>query len=381
MPLRLQSEPQNLTSMRNIEVTDRQNELNGLVMFLVGANVITIPREQKLLMAPVEAPKSRLNSMNFDPQLEPRYLGQFEDIQMRLSQSEEEMATSLKEMYLSQFEHGYVFEGGCLFDEKTYLDVALLTKNGKIEEENTAMIKIIKMLGEGQNMIVNISGENNDLGYPDNMVDFWLMGSDGKVRILRYKVEGDARWLKDFYKTIGGELVDPSVSEILADPVGVTNHKFAEVLNMLVISKETTKIKDKQIEDVTHELTAYFYKEFGYAIFEDPNLILRLYLAIGNEIKKNSKNGELTKTAISQIQVNIYKFGQMEIKNVAGHGCGGTAQEGQFGSGQGWILVVVDGQMTSYFGSTEGMSHCEKCGCYHSGPSCPYCDLHYKANC
>ena len=113
---------------KNIEVQNKN--LDWMAVFLVGANVITIPREQKLLMAPVEMPKSRVNSKNFDAQLEPRYLGQFENVQMRLSQSEEEMATSLKEMYLSQFEHGYVFEGGCLFDEKTYLDVALFTKNG-----------------------------------------------------------------------------------------------------------------------------------------------------------------------------------------------------------------------------------------------------------
>jgi len=363
------------------KVIERKSNLDWMVMFWVGANVITIPREQKLLMVLGEVPKSRVNSKNFDPQLEPRYLGQFNDIEMRLGQVEEEMVTSLKEMYLSQFKHDYVFESGCLFDEKTYLDVALLTKNGGIEEENIAMTKIIKLLGEGQNLIVNISGENKELGYPDNMIDFWLAGKDGKVRVLRYKVDGDTKWLKDFYKIIGGEIDDPNERVMLADPVGVTKYKLAEVLNMLVISKKTAKIEDKRIEDVTHELTSYFYKEFGYAIFEDPNLILRLYLAIGNEIKKNSQKGELTRSVISRIQVDIYKFGQMEIRNIVGHGCGGIAQEGQFGSSQGWILEIKDGKMTSRFGSTEGMTKCEECGCWHSGFQCPYCDLHYEANC
>lgn len=367
--------------MINNIVEVQNKNVDWMVPFLVGANVITRPREQKLLMAPVEIPKSRVNSLSFDPKLEPRYLGQFEKIQMRLSQSEAEMATSLKEMYLSQFTHNYVFVDNHLFDEKTYLDIALLTKNGGIEEENTAMTKILKLLSEEHNLIVNISGKNEDLGYPDNMVDFWLASEDGKVRVLRYKVDGDLKWLNDFYKTIGGELVDPNVREMLANPVGVTKYKLAEVLNMLVVSKETSKIENKRIEDVTHELTTYFYQEFGFAIFEDPNLILRLYLAIGNEIKENSRKKELTSAVISQIKINIYKFGQLEVKNVAGHGCGGTGQEGQFGGGQGWILVVVDGQMTSYFGSTEGMTHCERCGCYHSGSQCPYCDLHYKANC
>lgn len=339
------------------------------------------PGIESWVVAPVEVPVSRVNSKNFDSRLEPRYLGQFENISMRLDQSEEEMATSLKEMYLSQFEHDYVFIDGHLFDEKTNLDIALLTENGGIEEENWAMTKIIKLLGEGNNLIVNISGENKDLGYPDNMIDFWLSGKDGKVRVLRYKVDGDTKWLNDFYKTIGGELSNPSVSEMLADPVGVKNHKLAEVLNMLVISKETAKINDKRIEDVTHELTVYFYKEFGAAIFEDPNLILRLYLAIGNEIKQSGRLVEITKTAISQMQINIYKFGQLEIKNIAGHGCGGVAQEGKFGSSQGWILEVKDGKMTSRFGTTEGLSYCSRCGCYHSGEKCPFCDIGYTATC
>ncbi len=341
-----------------------------------------IERDTKLnWVVAEELPKSRLNSKNFNSQLEPHYLGQFENIQMRLSQSKEEMATSLKEMHLSQFGHDYIFVDGHLFDEKTHLDVALLTQNGGIEEENKAMTKIIKLLGEKNNLIVNISGENKDLGYPDNMIDFWLAGKDGKVRVLRYKVEGDAKWLKDFYKTIGGELVDPNMAEMLADPVGVTKLKLAEVLNMLVVSKEMAKIEDKRIEDVTHELTTYFYKEFGNAIFEDPDLILRLYLAIGNEIKRNNNTNELTGTVISKMQINIYKFGQMEIKNIVGHGCGGIAQEGKFGSSQGYILVIRDGKMESYYGSTAGLTFCEQCSCWHSGSQCPYCDLHYKANC
>lgn len=243
-----------------------------MATFLVGANVVTIPREQKLLMAPlVEVPKSRANAKNFDPDLEPRYLGQFENIEVRLSQSEMEMATSLKEMHLSQFRQDYLFVGGHLIDEKSNLDLVELTKNGGIHEENVALEKIVTLLEEKYNLIVNISGENKEFGYPDNMIDFWLTGDDGKVRVLRYKVDGDAKWLLDFYKTIGGELNDPSMSQILADPVGVTNHKLAEVLNMLTVSKETAKISDKRIEAVTHELTTYFYTEFGAAIFEDPN--------------------------------------------------------------------------------------------------------------
>lgn len=104
-------------------------------------------------------------------------------------------------------------------------------------------------------------------------------------------------------------------------------------------------------------------------------------MAIGNEVKKSVGSGEITEAVLSKMQLNIYKFGKIEIRNVAGHGCGGTAQEGQFGSGQGWILVVVDGKMTAYFGSTENMSYCSRCGCYHSGDKCPFCDLGYAATC
>ena len=80
-----------------------------------------------------------------------------------------------------------------------------------------------KYLIDGEGLVINISPENKLLGYLDNMVDIWKKYTDGKVRVLRYKTEGDLKTFKNFYKNIGGEIESPTRNEILADSVLVKN--------------------------------------------------------------------------------------------------------------------------------------------------------------
>jgi hypothetical protein len=59
--------------------------------------------------------------------------------------------------------------------------------------------------------------------------------------------------------------------------------------------------------------------------------------------------------------------------NVSGNH-GGSWLSGEMGNGVGVIIVVTAEGISYRIGSTEGLTLCEKCGCWHSGTKCPICD-------
>ncbi len=61
------------------------------------------------------------------------------------------------------------------------------------------------------------------------------------------------------------------------------------------------------------------------------------------------------------------------LLNVSGSH-GGSWLSRDLGRGQGIITLNIGGKIEYRLGQTEGLKHCEKCGCWHSGEKCPICD-------
>ncbi|MCX6726912.1 MAG: hypothetical protein NTY75_03810 [Candidatus Shapirobacteria bacterium] len=325
-----------------------------------------------LVMGLVKLPEKRRSDLNFDPDLEVGYLVRL-PAEMRRGQLKKEVQTALGELYLSQVDHTYEMEQGRLIDSETRQDVETLTALGEVSEEVEAIQKINHLMGNGSDLVVNISQENKDLGYPDNMVDMWMRCADGKIRVLRCKVEGSEETFKNFYKNIGGEKENPDKREMLSDPIEIKNLRLAEVLNMLVIVKCETSLGENNIETITESLLQTFEKRFKDKLIRDPNTILRFYLAVKDAIKNLGKGKVNVNEVIGSLLEERYLSGAIRIRQEKGGGCGLSSLGGEFAK-QGWVLVMKDGKLTSHFGKTEGLIYCTRCGCWHEGSKCPYCD-------
>jgi hypothetical protein len=163
--------------------------------------VVKGPEEQKLLMASVDIPMSGENSTNFDQQLEAGYLSHL-PAEERIPQLQKEVVTALSELKFTEVGANYEMRNGRLVDSDTGLDLEELIAKGQILAETEAIRKLNKYLIDGEGLVINISPENKLLGYLDNIVDIWKKYTDGKVRVLRYKTEGDLKTFKIFIKIL-----------------------------------------------------------------------------------------------------------------------------------------------------------------------------------
>ena len=61
------------------------------------------------------------------------------------------------------------------------------------------------------------------------------------------------------------------------------------------------------------------------------------------------------------------------LLNISGsHGGSWLSQD--LGREQGIIALNIGGKIEYRLGRTEGLKHCEKCGCWYSGEKCPVCN-------
>jgi hypothetical protein len=135
--------------------------------------------------------------LNFDPVKETKYLGQFSS-ELKKRQLETEISTALSELLLSQYSHDYLLREGKIFDKETGIEAQNLAKN--CEHESNKIKKIEEELRLGKDLVVSISPKNEELDYPDDMVDFWKRGEGDKLTLMRFKVEMSPEQLRDFEK-------------------------------------------------------------------------------------------------------------------------------------------------------------------------------------
>ncbi len=369
----------------NVEVNTRQRDDQFLSTFLVASGVVGWRRgeDQKLLMAPKQLGRVNLDEeggdidrsrLGFDPRIEPRYLSQFSQ-ELKRQQLAEQLDTALAELFLSEYSHEYfIDENGEIRDRATNLSLRELSQENEFESK--AVKAMEKYFHEGAELVVNISLKNKKFDYPDDMVDVWKRGEGGKLTWCRFKVEMSETQIRDFFELMGGDR-NINSEELLASPVRVDNYRLAEVVTWLNLAGEKNGLDILVIQSIVNKLVKRFENEFGEEVFLDSELITRLLVAARLEVE-NYQTEEVglkrkKRVKIDERRLTNYLFGELKTKKVAGGGCGGGSLSGEFGNGQGIIIVVTVDGISFRKGSTEGFKYCSKCGCWYSGEKCPIC--------
>lgn len=292
--------------------------------------------------------------LGFDPTIEARYLGQFSG-ELRKRQLETEISTALSELLLSEYSHDYLWREGKIIDKDTAIEAQNLSKN--CDYENKKIGKIEEELALGKDLVVSISPKNKELGYPDDMVDFWKKSEGDKLTLLRFKVEMSPEQLGNFER------------------LNIDEYILSDLIKMLNLAKSDKELSILAIEETTRSLVDRFEREFGEKIFVDAELITRLFVATRLEVERQREIepviSRLTKS-LSGLRMQNYLFGQLKTTIVSGGGCGSQSLSGQFAR-EGVIIIKTINGISFRNGKTEGLIYCAKCGCWYSGEKCPIC--------
>ena len=292
--------------------------------------------------------------LNFNPVSEVGYLKRFGG-ELRKQQLTREIGTSLAELFLSEHSHEYQIIGGQICDVATGISIRNLSNEGASEE------KIERMILNGARMVVNVSLKNKELDYFDNVVDIWKVEDGGRVNLFRFKVDMSETELASFDRLMGGE---------------VKEYRLAEVVAMLSLAKERDGVSIGKIMVIAKELTANFERNYGERLFIDAELITRLYVAVRLEVERRREESPVIerRIGVDPWRMRQYLFDEFRVVKTAGGGaCPGSSLSGEFGQGQGIIIVNSADGLTFRVGNTEGLTFCPKCGCFYSGDKCPIC--------
>ncbi len=292
--------------------------------------------------------------LNFDPVKETKYLVQFSS-EVKKKQLEIEIGTALSELLLSEYSHDYLWQEGKIIDKETGIAAQSLAKNCKYEGNKIKNIE--EELNLGKELVVSVSPKNNELDYPDNMVDFWKRGEGDKLTLMRFKVEMSPQQLRDFEK------------------IDKYKYKMSDLIKMLSLAKSDENLSIEKIENITQSLINRFEREFGEEIFLDADLITRLFVATRLEVERQRKEEPVISRlseSLNGLRMQNYLFGQLKTKIVSGGGCGSRSLSGQFAR-EGIIIVKTINGISFRNGKTEGLRYCSQCGCWYSGDKCPIC--------
>lgn len=101
------------------------------------------------------------------------------------------------------------------------------------------------------------------------------------------------------------------------------------------------------------------------------------FMERGGDIENKIKMEKDVRIAMEKANGDNYLFESImarmgnEINAEGGHGSSWNSAN----SGVGMVVSVnSNGEISYRLGNTEGLTHCEKCGCYYSGDKCPLCD-------
>ncbi len=312
--------------------------------------------------------------VGFDSVLEQGYLVGLE-VGRRKKTLEMEVRTAVAERFCVNFSRSYKWEDGRVFDQVSGERVRQVVARSGREVEEIAFMKIESMLGEGRDLVVHMSPENEKHGYDGNVVDFWRLDG-GEVKWNRVVVEEGFERMADLFKVLGGKEVIREKDNLLACPVGIDKYSMGQVMAILEVSRAIFNIDEVGVRSVVHRLMQGFYDEFGDKLVKDSGLIFRLFSAAMVEVEKEQGvvwhgGGEVK---LRRTEMEDYLWGGMVVERQLTGGCAGVNMVGRFvGVGRGMVISEVDGRVRVEVGSIEGKSYCEKCGCYYEGKECLLC--------
>lgn len=354
-----------------------ETETRNLTGVLVAIGMIRRPDETKLLPAP-KTERIRRSELRFDPIYEVRFLTRVSS-ELRRRVMIQEMAGAIEEKYFVQFSKTYSVVENDLIEVDSEREIMDLVERETCQEEIDAYGEIRRLILNGSKFVVHFSPKNPTLNYEKNCVDFWVVEEEGgEVRWLRFGVKNGLESLAEVYKLIGGQGLIENEFDLLRNPVAPEEVRLAGVLSLLSLSNESTKIESREIRAVTQTLVDGFFKRCGERLYDDPDLVMRVYLAAKNEVKRLINKGKRVDIVafVKSIAVDFYRWAKMKVRVVKESGyCSGFGYDGEFGAtaSQGWVIKEIGGRLVVEKGSTEGLTFCERCQCWYSGSRCPLC--------
>jgi len=311
--------------------------------------------------------ETKVKTIGFSPEKEEFFLRRLENNKRRIN-LKQELKTQLAEDFgLVEFTLKYKFnEEGKILDLFSDQEIVALTSRGEIEEETESIKKIENGLKNNPNKTwIHFSPKNEEIGYPNNCVDFWRV-VDNEIVWNRIVVRNNFEEMNRLRQLLSGEEKVKNRMEILKSPIEV-ELKLAEIFIYFNLN-EDKKITDlNKIEKVVEKYIDQFENEFGNELTENQKLIFRLY-----SICYESSKREEEKIIIKRSELENYMYGRMvEMKIEKSFGCSATTRIGSFGEKIGYY-VLSNGEVKKGV-IPDNFKECKDCGCWYSGDKCPFC--------
>lgn len=201
----------------------------------------------------------------------------------------------------------------------------------------------------------------------ENAIHLRPIRQEGQVECLDfwYQTEDKVKWVRLVVKDLGEDVpLWPKATKM----------NLAETLNLFELSTEMTNLSMDQIEQVTEEMTGYFLSQYGDALYQDAELISRLYGAIHAELKRvDTVSGVISRESKRGLKdrIGVYFNAPMMMREIKSYGCAGSTMVGTF------RIEMRGGQMKVIKGALpegENWTLCKQCGLYYQGEKCPICD-------
>lgn len=223
--------------------------------------------------------------------------------------------------------------------------------NKHAEAEKEATINIFKLGKAGCNLVVWISPDDGGDVYKEGRlnIEFPTFGTEewslyGKHMPLFWNKEESVDLAKRLLENGGVSLEEIYDSEdVRRQPIG---------FNVSNIDKWTKKCR---------ELIPEFEEVWQF-------------IENGGDLEQQDKVRKAVIESMAEAKGNNYYFESLMLEKGFGINAEGGHGSSYGGEAMGIVVSVnADGSISYQSGSTEGLTFCEKCGCYHSGERCPRC--------
>lgn len=308
-------------------------------------------------------------TVGFSPEKERGFLKRLPN-EIRRVNLDQELKTQLAEDFgLVEFTMKYRFDqGGNIFDLKSKEKVLEIMNRGGVNEEIESFKKIEKGLKDNPEKVwIHFSPKNEELGYPENCLDFWRV-KDKEVTWNRIVVKNGFEDINQTRHFLSGEEKVKNEMEIVKSPIGV-NLKLTEIFSLFQLKEIQNESDFDDIERVVGKYLKEFSNDFGDKLNKDSDLIFRLYSACFNALR-GRKNGN--EVIINRSDLENYMYGIMnEVTIEKSFGCSATTTVGSFGEKIGYY-ISSDGKV-KYGEIPKDFKECKQCGCWYQGEKCPFC--------
>ena len=226
--------------------------------------------------------------------------------------------------------------------------------NEHSEEEREATLNVFDLGKKGYNLIIWISPDDGGKVY-----------KEGRLNI-EFPVFGENEW------SIYGRHV----------PLLCNQKESFELATRLLKNNGVSIEKISDVESVRRQPIGFRMEKAEDWLGECKKLMPEFleiwdFIENGGDVENKLKMEKDVKIAMKKAGGNNYLFESImlmmgnRINAEGGHGSSWNSLNNSRGI---VASLSLDGKVSYKLGVTEGLKHCEKCGCYYSGDKCPLCD-------